>query len=124
VTAAVTPAAPLAVTYTPPAGTDEQGGSAAVACLPASGSSFAVGSTTVTCTATDAVGHTASGTFQVIVTAVAAPPPPAPTATPKPLPNAAMPLRGTDGNPALLSVLGLVALLGFVAVRWRFRRGQ
>jgi len=112
VTAAVSPAAPLAVTYTPPAGTDEQGGSAAVACLPASGSSFAVGSTTVTCTATDAVGHTASGTFQVIVTAVAAPAPPSPTptATPKPLPNAAMPSSGTDGSPAALLMLGVLGV--------------
>ena len=126
VTAAVSPAAPLAVTYTPPAGTDEQGGSAAVACLPASGSSFAVGSTTVTCTATDAVGHTASGTFQVIVTAVAAPAPPSPTptATPKPLPNAAMPSSGTDGSPAVLSIFGLVALFACVALGWGFRRGQ
>ena len=115
VTAAVSPAAPLAVTYTPPAGTDEQGGTAAVACLPASGSSFAVGSTTVTCTATDAVAHTASGSFQVIVSAVAAPTPPSPTATPKPLPNAALP-SGTNALPALLSMLVLVSLLGLVAL--------
>ncbi len=41
------------VTYTPPTTTDE-GESAPVVCLPASGSSFPIGLTTVTCTATDA----------------------------------------------------------------------
>ena len=67
VSATATSAAGAVVNYTSPAGTDEQGGTAAVACLPASGSTFAVGSTTVTCTATDAVGHTGSGTFSVNV---------------------------------------------------------
>ena len=55
----------------PATGTDEQGGAATVACLPASGSTFPVGNTTVTCTATDAVGHTATSTFSVIVGAFA-----------------------------------------------------
>src|SRR5207247_5231634 len=36
-------------------------------CLPASGSSFALGTTTVTCTATDASGNHASKTFKVTV---------------------------------------------------------
>lgn len=67
VTAPATSAAGAVVTYTPPAGTDEQGGAVPVVCIPPSGSNFPVGSTTVTCTATDAVGHTATGTFAVIV---------------------------------------------------------
>jgi hypothetical protein len=82
--------------------------------LPASGSSFAVGSTTVTCTATDAVGHTASGSFQVIVSAVAPPTPPSPTAIPRPLPIEKVP-SGTNVN-ALPSMLGLASLLGLVAL--------
>jgi hypothetical protein len=43
------------VHYTPPPATDESGDSstASVACTPASGSTFAIGTTTVTCTATD-----------------------------------------------------------------------
>lgn len=43
------------VTYTPPTATDEGGGtpSATVMCSPASGSTFPIGTTTVTCTATD-----------------------------------------------------------------------
>ena len=36
-------------------------------CLPASGSAFAVGSTNVRCTATDAAGNMAEGTFAVVV---------------------------------------------------------
>ena len=39
-----------------------------VACDPAPGSSFPVGTTTVTCTATDHVGNTDTGTFTVTVT--------------------------------------------------------
>jgi len=54
---AVSPPAPTIVTYTLPTAADEQGGVLAVTCLPASGSTFGVGSTTVTCTATNA-GHT------------------------------------------------------------------
>jgi sugar lactone lactonase YvrE len=37
----------------------------AVVCTPASGSQFAVGTTTVTCTATDSNGNSASGSFKV-----------------------------------------------------------
>jgi CSLREA domain-containing protein len=116
VSVAVSPPAPTVVTYTPPAGTDEQGGTAAVPCTPPSGSSFPVGTTTVTCTATDAVGHTASGSFQVIVTALAAPTPPAPS-----LPNGAMWSRtnampDTPWMPGLLTLLVLVVLLSLVAL--------
>ena len=49
-----------------------------VSCAPPSGSTFAVGTTTVSCTATDASGNSASRSFTVTVT-VAPPPPPPPT---------------------------------------------
>jgi hypothetical protein len=39
----------------------------AVVCEPASGSTFAIGDTTVTCTATDASGNEATGSFTVHV---------------------------------------------------------
>ena len=39
----------------------------AVSCVPASGSTFAVGTTTVACTATDATGNAANGSFAVHV---------------------------------------------------------
>ena len=41
------------VTYTPPTATDEGAETPTVGCVPASGSLFAIGLTTVTCTATD-----------------------------------------------------------------------
>jgi X-Pro dipeptidyl-peptidase len=55
------------VTYTPPTATDDEDPSPVVECAPASGSAFAVGTTTVTCQARDASGNTTSGTFQVTV---------------------------------------------------------
>ena len=47
----------------------------AIVCTPASGSLFPIGETTVNCTATDAVGLSASAAFRVTVTDVAPPPP-------------------------------------------------
>jgi hypothetical protein len=55
------------VNYTLPTATDLVDGSVAVTCLPASGSSFAVGTTAVNCSATDHAGNTAHSTFNVIV---------------------------------------------------------
>ncbi len=57
------------VTYTNPAATDIVDGTVPVICTPASGSTFAIGETTVKCTATDKHGNTAEATFKVIVTA-------------------------------------------------------
>ena len=64
----------VAVTYTNPTATDLVDGSRAVACAPASGSVFAVGTTTVTCSATDSRGNNASTTFPVVVSPPEAPP--------------------------------------------------
>ena len=50
---------------------DHIGGSNNMSCSSASGSLFPVGTTTVTCTATDQVGNTGTGTFTVIVNLVA-----------------------------------------------------
>ncbi len=58
------------VSYAKPAANDAVDPSPTVGCLPASGSTFPVGSTTVTCTATDASGNHSSGSFQVNVTFV------------------------------------------------------
>ena len=111
-----TSAAGAVVSYTAPAGTDEQGGTATVACLPASGSTFAVGSTTVTCTATDAVGHTGTGTFSANVSAFV------PAASPALLPNTASESGTTerDGVPLTLGLLGL----GLVALGLAHRRDR
>jgi hypothetical protein len=56
-----------AVTYTPTA-TDLVDTSVDITCTPASGSTFPVGTTTVTCIATDDSGNKATGTFKVSVT--------------------------------------------------------
>jgi probable HAF family extracellular repeat protein len=47
--------------------TDDNSVPPAVSCVPASGSVFAIGDTTVSCTATDTAGNTASGEFEVHV---------------------------------------------------------
>lgn len=57
---------PIAVTYPAPTAGDNCAGVTA-ACAPASGSSFAVGVTTVTCMATDAANRTATCSFTVTV---------------------------------------------------------
>jgi hypothetical protein len=56
-----------AYTYVAPTATDDVDGTDAVDCNPASGSTFPLGDTTVTCTATDSVGNTASAHFTVHV---------------------------------------------------------
>lgn len=56
-----------AVTFTTTAASDLVSGVVAQACAPASGSLFALGATTVTCTATDAAGNSASTSFAVTV---------------------------------------------------------
>ena len=66
----------IAVTYTAPTASDLVDGTVSVSCTPASGSTFPVGTTTVTCSATDAHGNTGTVTFKVVVS------PPAPIATP------------------------------------------
>ncbi len=54
------------VAYTTPTATDNAPG-ATVACVPASGSFFPLGATTVTCTATDSAGGTGTCSFTVTV---------------------------------------------------------
>jgi len=61
------------VTYTNPTATQRGGSALDVACSPTSGSTFAVGVTNVTCSATDDAGFSASTTFTVTVDAAAVP---------------------------------------------------
>lgn len=56
-----------AVTYAGPTTTDAVDGDGVAGCTPASGSTFALGTTAVTCTATDKAGNTSSHAFDVIV---------------------------------------------------------
>jgi hypothetical protein len=70
---------PATATYTPaPTATDLVDGSVLVSCIPASDSTFALGTTPVNCTATDAHHNTATGSFTVTVTPPPPPPPPPP----------------------------------------------
>jgi hypothetical protein len=74
----VTPPAPVtdssadtggkAVSYGAATAVDIVDGSVPTTCSPPSGSTFAIGTTTVTCTATDSHGNTGSATFTVTVT--------------------------------------------------------
>ncbi len=59
------------VSFTPTASDDT--GVASIVCSPASGSTFPIGSTIVTCTASDAAGNTSTTTFNVIVKDATAP---------------------------------------------------
>jgi hypothetical protein len=63
------------LTYTAPGTTDAADVAPTVTCLPASGSTVPVGTTTITCTATDAAGLHASASFTATVTYVSPVPP-------------------------------------------------
>ena len=66
ITAEATGPAGAVVTYSATA-TDANPANPAVTCTPASGSTFPIATTTVNCSATDAVGNTAHGSFSVTV---------------------------------------------------------
>ena len=66
VTAEATSAAGAAVTYSAPATSDALDGAGVATCAPASGSTFAIGDTTVTCNATDTAGNAADPTTFVV----------------------------------------------------------
>jgi len=81
-TVQATSAAGAVVTYVLPTVTDFADGPLTAMCTPASGTVFAVGTTTVNCTATNSAQMTTSHSFTVTVTPFVAPPPPVPGATP------------------------------------------
>jgi hypothetical protein len=67
ITAEATSSAGAVVTYTNPTATDPVDPNPTVSCSPASGSTFPLGTTTVTCTATDSAGNHSSASFHVTV---------------------------------------------------------
>ncbi|HZQ02664.1 MAG TPA: HYR domain-containing protein [Gaiellaceae bacterium] len=67
VTVEATGPAGAAVGYSTPTATDVVAGSVSASCLPASGSVFPLGATTVACSARDGAGNTAGSTFTVTV---------------------------------------------------------
>lgn len=64
------------VEYTLPTAIDDKDGAVTVACMPPSGSTFLLGTTTVQCGASDLAGNAASSTFSVILSQILPPPPP------------------------------------------------
>ncbi len=73
ITAEATSASGATVTYATPSATDNLDGTDAVSCSPASGSTFALGVTTVTCIATDRAGNSSHSSFSVTVQDTTAP---------------------------------------------------
>ena len=114
ITTTATGADGAVVTYTAPAATDSDDPTPSIACLPASGTMFPVGTTTVTCTATDADDVSTVVTFTVTVMAASIPVPPTGSA-----PTAPLPLVVLGGGAALIVVAPIVAGR---ARRRRFRR--
>ncbi len=72
-TAEATSSAGAIVNYTSPATSDAVDGAGTASCTPASGSTFALGTTTVNCSATDAHSNTGNGSFNVTVQDTTAP---------------------------------------------------
>jgi hypothetical protein len=70
----------LPVSYSTPKAIDNSTAAVSVTCAPASGSAFPVGSTTASCSSTDAKGNKGTGSFPVVVTQ--GPKPEAPAAGP------------------------------------------
>jgi hypothetical protein len=67
ITAEATSAAGAAVIYSGATASDLVDGSIAASCAPVSGSTFPLGVTTVTCSATDAAGNTGTASFSITV---------------------------------------------------------
>jgi len=72
-TAAAASPSGATVTYATPSATDYYGETDAVSCSPASGSTFALGVTTVTCATTDKFGNSSHSSFSVTVQDTSAP---------------------------------------------------
>jgi hypothetical protein len=72
-TSSATSPAGAAVTYATPTATDALGETDAVSCSPTSGSTFALGVTTVICTTTDKFGNSSHSSFSVTVQDTTAP---------------------------------------------------
>lgn len=125
VTATSTDGNPVNVEFSAPNATDNSG-SVTVECLPASSSLFALGVTTVTCTAVDASGNSATSLGTVTVTASGSPgatdpdpaQPPAEDAVQPPV--LTLPSTGTSLGGTILAALTLL-MMGLVLVRGRRR---
>ena len=114
---------PTVVVYDVPTATDNSG-EVDVTCVPASGSLFEVGETTVTCSAVDGDGNVTTSTFVVVVTGPTAGPGTVPTTTATTPPTTVAPrLPATGSSPAGALRIALVLLaLGLAAAAAARRR--
>ncbi len=102
--------------------TDNVDSSVSVICLPPSGSTFAVGTTTVSCFATDTAGNTALGSFHITVvdTTVNVTPTPSPSSSPAPSATGSAP-GSSNSLPLIIPVTGgKVIDLGCDSAFWAF----
>ena len=102
------------VSYTDPTATDDETANPTVACAPASGTLFAIGTTTVTCTAEDVDGNVATSSFTVTAKA-----PPAPAAPAEPAAPPAGPATHADTRAPRLRELRLGSRRNAIRVRFR-----
>jgi hypothetical protein len=99
------------VTYDSPATSDDISGNGTATCSPASGTQFPVGTTHVTCTASDSAGNKAtSTTFDVIVAYVSPQPPKA---------DAGGPYSINEGDKVILTGTGSSADGGQLTYSWK-----
>ena len=112
ITVTATSAAGATVTYTVTA-TDAVDATPTVTCSPASGSTFPMGTTAVSCTATDDSGNTSSGSFNVTVSDTIAPSSLTATVTPTFLwpPNGSL-------TPVTISGQAFDGQSGIAAIEW------
>ncbi len=114
-TATATLSSGAIVAYSSPSAIDTRDGSVPTLCAPGSGTTFAVGVTTVTCTATDAAGNVGTESFLVTVKPGGTPAPtltPAPTPgpTPKPAPDSGDTCTATGAGTAYVLTIAIGAV--------------
>jgi lysophospholipase L1-like esterase len=73
ITAEATSASGASVSYTTPSATDNVDKTVSVSCSPSPGSTFAIGTAVVSCSATDHAGNSSSSSFHIIVRDTTAP---------------------------------------------------
>ncbi len=126
--AEATAASGAAVIFSSPVAVDNVDGALNVTCIPASGATFAIGTTIVTCSAADKAGNKASAGFTVTVRDTTPPAVTAPSAVTKEATGPTTPV--TFGTAAATDAVGVVSLtndapaafpVGITIITWTAR---